>query len=153
MMDIPIPLLLMLCMFAFLMLFGMPLSFCMIFSSMSYLLLTDQTPWIVAHRMFREIDHMLDLMAPADLMRFFGFNKKQRRYICPRCYWDSDREGDIGYPRTAQLKPNTPASVNLYCFVCSNDIPVLRKNCGTAACKGNVINEQDDQECLTCFGA
>ena len=55
-MDIPIPLLLMLCMFGFLMVFGMPLSFCMIFSSVAYFLLTDQTPWLVAHRMFTGID-------------------------------------------------------------------------------------------------
>ncbi len=55
-MDVPIPLVLMLCMFAFLMVFGMPLSFCMIFSSVAYFLLTDQTPWLVAHRMFTGID-------------------------------------------------------------------------------------------------
>lgn len=55
-MDVPIPLLLMLFLFAFLMVFGMPLSFCMIFSSISYFLLTDQTPWLVVHRMFTGID-------------------------------------------------------------------------------------------------
>lgn len=38
------------------MFFGMPLSFCMLFSSLAYLLASDQTPWIVVHRMFTGID-------------------------------------------------------------------------------------------------
>jgi C4-dicarboxylate transporter DctM subunit len=46
----------MFCVFAFLMFFGMPLSFCMIFSSLAYLLTTGITPWIVVHRMFTGID-------------------------------------------------------------------------------------------------
>ncbi|MHC4622265.1 MAG: TRAP transporter large permease, partial [Planctomycetota bacterium] len=49
-------LLLMLVLFAFLMFFGMPLSFCMLLSSLTYLLATGQTPWIVVHRMFTGID-------------------------------------------------------------------------------------------------
>ncbi|MHC4644130.1 MAG: TRAP transporter large permease [Planctomycetota bacterium] len=51
-----VSLLLMFCVFAFLMFFGMPLSFCMIFSSLAYLLTTGITPWIVVHRMFTGID-------------------------------------------------------------------------------------------------
>jgi C4-dicarboxylate transporter DctM subunit len=38
------------------MFFGMPLSFCMIFSSLAYLLTSGITPWIVVHRMFTGID-------------------------------------------------------------------------------------------------
>ncbi len=108
---------------------------------------------IVAYRMLREMEHMIDLMGRAHLIGWFGFNKNQRRYVCPRCLWDSDRGHETRHPRTAQLKPNTAKSKNLFCFVCSNDIPVIRKDCIKAACKGNVINTQDDQECLTCFEA
>ncbi|MHC4572509.1 MAG: TRAP transporter large permease, partial [Planctomycetota bacterium] len=50
------PLLLMLVLFVFLMFFGMPLSFCMLLSSITYLLATGQTPWIAVHRMFTGID-------------------------------------------------------------------------------------------------
>jgi C4-dicarboxylate transporter DctM subunit len=46
----------MLVLFVFLMFFGMPLSFCMLLSSLAYLLATGQTPWIVVHRMFTGID-------------------------------------------------------------------------------------------------
>ncbi|HUT30632.1 MAG TPA: TRAP transporter large permease [Sedimentisphaerales bacterium] len=49
-------LLLMFALFVFLMFFGMPLSFCMLFSSLAYLLMSGQTPWIVVHRMFTGID-------------------------------------------------------------------------------------------------
>jgi C4-dicarboxylate transporter DctM subunit len=49
-------LVLMLGLFAYLMFFGMPLSFCMIFGSLAYLLTSGITPWIIVHRMFTGID-------------------------------------------------------------------------------------------------
>lgn len=57
-----IPLLLMFCLFAFLMFFGMPLSFCMLFSSLAYLIVTGQTTWVIVQQMFDGID-MFTLMA------------------------------------------------------------------------------------------
>lgn len=109
----------------------------------------------VTNRLCREMKIMIGLLGNSELSEWFGFNKKQRCYICPRCYWDLNRDADPTYPRTAQLKPNTPTSTNLHCFVCGNDIPVTRKSCLEleAECKGNVINTADDCECLTCFEA
>jgi len=49
-------LVIMLCIFAFLMFFGMPLSFCMLFSSLMYLLIEGETPWLIVQNMFNGID-------------------------------------------------------------------------------------------------
>jgi hypothetical protein len=105
------------------------------------------------NRLCREMQHMINLMGKADLQFFFEFDKKQRPYICPHCYGGCNHDYDVGYPRTALLKPKSPQSTNLYCFVCGNDIPVMRKECAKEACEGNVIHTEIDFECLTCFEA
>jgi C4-dicarboxylate transporter DctM subunit len=75
--GIHLPLLLMLGIFTFLMFFGMPLSFCMIFSALVYLLASDITPWIIVHRMFTGIDTFTLMAIPffvlaGELMVFSG---------------------------------------------------------------------------------
>ena len=107
----------------------------------------------VTNRLCREMDIIVDLLGHSELLKWFGFNKRQRRYICPGCYWDLDHHHAHPCPRTAQLQPNTTRSMNLHCFVCGNDIPVTRRSCQEAECKGNVIHADDDFEChcLTCF--
>ena len=100
----------------------------------------------------REFQLLIDLLGNADLTQHFGFNKKQRRYLCPEC-WRTCREfyPDLE-PRTAQLAPNSPTSKSVYCVVCRKTIPVLRKPCSCTPCLGNVINDSEDfdPECLTC---
>lgn len=105
----------------------------------------------VVNTLCAEMSHVVDMLGRAELLEFFGFNKKQRRYICPRCYWALNRDYDPPYPMTAQLHPNAPSSTGLYCFVCDNIIPIHRRDCREPDCKGNVINMEDDGECLTCF--
>lgn len=107
----------------------------------------------VTNRLCEEMECLIGLLKHAELMEFFGFNKRQRRYICPRCYSDFNKDYNAPYPRTAQLKPNSAASRNVHCFVCGNDITVLRRECQGDDCKGNVINAEHDHECLTCFEA
>jgi hypothetical protein len=105
----------------------------------------------VSNVLCEEMDIMIGLLERTDLREWFGFNKNQRRYICPTCHDKQDHQTDPPYPRTAQLKPNDAKSTNLHCFVCGNDIPVTRRNCPEMGCKGNVIHAADDNECLTCF--
>jgi hypothetical protein len=107
----------------------------------------------VTSRLCLEMEQMIRILGRAELSAFFGFDKNQRRYICPRCYCACGCDCDLPYPRTAQLHPNTPEATNLHCFVCGNDIEVLRRDCQQPECKGNVINVEDDHECLTCFEA
>jgi hypothetical protein len=97
----------------------------------------------------REFNAVVSLLERKELIRFFDFDKRQRIYSCPVCshaYKDAEF-----YSRTAQLRPNTPKSTTLYCFVCRNTSTVERRSCTDDGCKGNVISEDYD-ECLTCNG-
>lgn len=96
----------------------------------------------------REMSKIIDLLDPAALKRFFGFNKRQRRYTCYNCY-AACRDWNLPL-KTAQLKPNTPTSSTVYCFVCEETLAVKRRACEDEDCKGNVI-VLDDDICLTCM--
>lgn len=110
-------------------------------------------PDYVMNQVCLEMEQMIKLVDRKLLQDLFGFNKKQRRYICPHCYWSLNRDSDPPYPRTAQLTPNNSQSSNLYCFVCGKNISVARKKCTVEDCNGNVINAEKNgkNECLTCF--
>lgn len=99
----------------------------------------------------REMMAVIDLVGTADAKRFFGFNKRQRKYICPNCAREHRVLHSEENPMTAQLSPNKPNSTNLFCFVCGKNISVIRKKCKDIDCKGNVIHADGDFECLTCF--
>jgi len=71
----------MLCLFVAFMILGMPLAFCMLFSSLAYLLATGQTPWIIVHRMFTGIDTFTLMAIPffmlaGELMVYSGTAEK-----------------------------------------------------------------------------
>jgi hypothetical protein len=103
----------------------------------------DPCPCLLA----REVVHVVDLLQPAQILRFFDFDKRQRRYLCPGCKlecanWDLDI-------RLAQLSPNTPDSTTVYCFLCDREYPVVRRDCTQQGCRGNVVAIEYDW-CLTC---
>lgn len=106
---------------------------------------------IVTNNLCHEMNLMIGLLKPKQLSSYFDFNKKQRRYICPSCYGDMEKDYDPPYPMTAQLKTNKPSSTSVFCFVCDENIKVIRKACIESGCKGNVIHSKDDNECLSCF--
>ncbi len=88
---------------------------------------------------------LLDLLSPSETKKYFNFNKKQRRYICPTC--SRVDECDSLNTDTALLEPNKPDSTSVYCFICEDEYEVIRLNC--PYCKGNVI-ESNKKMCLTC---
>jgi len=94
-----------------------------------------------------ELEQAIDLLKPAKVKKFFGIDKKQHRYACPECMSNANRDG--GFPHhLAVLKPASPTSTNLYCFVCDKDFNITRKKCIQKHCKCNVFH--DDWECLLC---
>jgi hypothetical protein len=112
-----------------------------------------------------EIALVVDLLKPTEVDKYFNFNKKQRRYICPVCYEEAFSEDfvHIGLsdriPKLAQLKPNEPSSTSVHCIVCNKSSVVVRKKCSVKGCKGNVIKIEEGYEieegygrCLTCGG-
>lgn len=95
-----------------------------------------------------EFSLIAQLLKPKDMKRFFNFNKKQRRYHCPECRMGiDDWELDA---KTAILLPNTPASTNLWCFICRENMKVRRDKCKKRNCPGNVLSD-DYGACLTCL--
>ena len=100
-----------------------------------------------------EIDLVVDLLQPSRIRKYFRFEKKHRRYICPVCYSKTFQEvyANVGLehdiPRLANLVPNEPASNSVYCIVCNKFSEVVRENCENVDCPGNVFGHGI---CLTC---
>ena len=97
------------------------------------------------YRVAREFLAVVELLTPAQLKRFFDFNTRQRRYICPSC---THQDFQFEKP-TAQLRPNKPTSEAVYCFACGQTFAVARIDCPNDDCKGNVYYPDEDM-CLTC---
>lgn len=98
-------------------------------------------------RMARETVHVINLLQPAQVRRFFGFDKRQRRYLCPSCHHEC-ANWDISVT-LAQLTPNTAESTNVFCILCRENHEVVRVSCGRNGCRSNVFSPDLDA-CLTC---
>lgn len=105
---------------------------------------TDHVEGLVA----KEFLTVFNFLKPAETIRFFKVDKKQRLYLCPECKYESGKY-DYVDTKYAVLRPNEPASEDLYCFVCDSLHPVERKDCSQEACPGNVITVEYDI-CCTC---
>lgn len=104
-------------------------------------------PEHIQQALVHEIMRVVGLLKPGQLEHFFGLNKGQRRYMCPYCtYVGHYDEGPVD---AAQLRPNTPTSTIVYCFLCNREQAVVRQSCGISECKGNVFDAEDGW-CLTC---
>jgi hypothetical protein len=91
--------------------------------------------------------HVIDeLLKPAEVKRFYGFDPKQRRYICFDCCDDHADE----VIKSRLLQPNTSDSTTVACFCCLQSYPVIRKDCTVGDCKGNVLDPNDSNRCMTC---
>jgi hypothetical protein len=95
------------------------------------------------HVLAREIFVVIEELQPQELKELLGFDNEKWRYICLSC---SNADTDF-YPDFAQLKPDTPESTSVYCFVCGQTHIVVRTDC--KHCEGNVIDKQSNM-CLTC---
>jgi len=86
-----------------------------------------------------ELLKVFSLLKPSEIQKYFGYNKRQRAYVCPSC-------NCVERFKIAQLKPNEPGSTNLSCIICEKSIPVVRKSC--KHCRGNVLSRS--YVCLSC---
>lgn len=105
---------------------------------------TDEVDGLVA----TEFLTVFDLLRPSDASRFFKVDKRQRLYICPECKYRCE-QFNTTEPRYAVLRPNTPESNQIYCFVCDKLYMVERISCKNAGCPGNVVSEEYAC-CCTC---
>ena len=102
----------------------------------------------VEYRLISEMLHLISHLNSTETLKYFGFNKKQRAYICYECAQNCRDEGIE--PKVAVLNPNSSDSTQIYCFICEKNYPVIRKECGKNKCRGNVL-DAEDKICLTCY--
>ncbi|MCP3873035.1 MAG: hypothetical protein GY699_07765 [Desulfobacteraceae bacterium] len=86
-----------------------------------------------------EILKVSSFLTPSEVTKYFGYNNKQRAYICPAC--DCIEKFKVAY-----LDPNKPNSESLSCVICGKLIPVIRESC--KYCRGNVLSKSNI--CLSC---
>jgi hypothetical protein len=94
----------------------------------------------------RELKQIIDILKPAQVKRFIGLDKRQRRYRCPDC--DGSCSGYDVTADCAQLFPKSPTATILHCYACNRDTKVVRKRCNARSCQSNVIAEEYETCCL-----
>jgi hypothetical protein len=99
------------------------------------------------NHVLRQIATAIRHLKPAEAKRFFGYDDDRRGYVCPHCYFASNRDWQDDWPRLAQLTTKSPGATELYCLVCEETTVTERAPCGQTECKGDVIAEGI---CLTC---
>jgi hypothetical protein len=103
------------------------------------------------YEIYRELNLLIDILKPSQLRKYFGFNKKQRRYTCINCLYQMGsiaRDFDLNID-LAQLIPNSPEATEVYCIICESKRKIIRANCINKDCKSNVIDSENNT-CLTC---
>jgi hypothetical protein len=93
---------------------------------------------------------VMEVFAPADIFRFLGINKKQRRYECYNCHRACNEYSEGTECKFAVLRPNNATATKVFCAICESEETVERRPCRANGCKGNVIHS-DDNLCLTCW--
>lgn len=101
------------------------------------------------NRVCWETELAIQLLKSAKVKKYFGIDKKQRRYVCPVCMCEANTDAGFEY-KLAVLQPKSSTSTELYCPVCDTKHPVIREDCREDGCPGNVLS--DEGECLTCCG-
>jgi hypothetical protein len=107
----------------------------------------DRNVSVSINRVCWEISLIFKLLEPAKIKAYFGVDKRQRLYFCPKCYESADHDYTYDY-KLATLKPKGPESTKVYCPICNQEHYVVRKSC-SVTCKGNVISLEYGL-CLTC---
>ena len=104
------------------------------------------SPDFVESLVIREALLALNILSRAEAVKYFGFDKRKRAYICLRCA-ASRRKFSSKSVRSAQLIGKLPAAV--WCFICNSKASTLRRSCLQARCPGDVIAKKE-RKCLTC---
>lgn len=97
----------------------------------------------------REMGTVFELLPPAAVEKFFGIPRKQRRYLCPVCFYEASGNDEREY-KLAVLRPKSATATSLFCPICDSEHKVLRKDCTNTVCKGNVLSDDGDFTCLSC---
>lgn len=86
-----------------------------------------------------------EVLKPAAMKRFFGFDKRARRYTCLSCLTAASASSIDLTPLSATLSED---GTKTHCFVCGEDEKVERVRCTQPSCKGDLAGP--DSVCMTC---
>lgn len=86
----------------------------------------------------RELDDALKYLEPSEALKFLGFDKKRRAYVCPHCYAAANRDWQDEWPRLAQFTQKKPGWTELNCVLCERITEVERLSCGNQGCPSDV---------------
>jgi hypothetical protein len=95
-----------------------------------------------------QIDIAVRYLTPAENRLHFGFDRRRRSYLCPHCYYISNRDWQDVWPKLAQFPVKQAGSCQLSCFVCNETSDVERRRCNHFECEADVIFEG---MCLSCL--
>lgn len=98
---------------------------------------------------YKYLDFLEATIGLKKLKKHFSFNISARRYFCPTCKYEMDSKDDNLQSKWAFLKPNKPDSIGVFCINCGYDNEVIREDCCSEDCPGNVLDV--DGICLTCY--
>jgi hypothetical protein len=104
---------------------------------------------------YKYLDFVEDLIGKTELGKHISFPIKGRSYFCPAC--KNAMSSDYGEleSKWAFLNPNLPTSKNVSCINCHANFAVVRTNCDSEKCRGNVVfpdpTYPESILCLTCY--
>lgn len=116
------------------------------------------------NKVMRQFDIALRNLKPAEALRYVGFDKKKRSYLCPVCHYAANTDWEDDFPHLAQLRTKAATCTEISCVVCETLSEVTRESCNqevwgivevdglpvekSAPCPANVISGEG--VCLTC---
>lgn len=117
-----------------------------------------QYPWTlhgVSTDLNGELRDAIELLSPAEVNKYLKLDKKRRFYRCPDCLLDcyeSERDASHYGRGIAQLSNDEPRSQEIFCIICNQAFSVIREECNSGSCRGDVLflTEERELRCLTC---
>ena len=108
----------------------------------------DDGKWRSAEgNVLSELEETLARFTKSEFKKLIGFEKSERRYLCPSCVYKSHIRNvgiDLSECRSAFLIVDAGV---VRCAICEQEHQVTREICGIKECKGDMIA---DCMCLTC---
>lgn len=93
----------------------------------------------------RELNVVIEHLSQKEVGDHYWCNKRRKWYLCPNCMEEMKVHNNV---LSAQLSPNTPESIKVFCPVCWEHSSVIRKRTKCHSCKSNVFDDNDT--CLHC---
>jgi hypothetical protein len=90
----------------------------------------------------------IGFLSTAEAIELFGYDSRQRAYLCPACFEATPADYATSLPKLAQFASKVPNETELHCVVCATTTTVDRRDCVYPECVGNVIAAG---QCLTCY--